>query len=317
MATENQNIPESANAKIVKYVAIGILLLIGKNMYAKKQEEKADDAINSDPAAGQARALDAALHPTGWHWAFTGGTDTDAIFAIAPQITNYEDVQKFYRAQTGKELDGEINTALKDQYARFIALVTQGKKGDTKYAAVLQAVPANLWVVTKFNANIRTTAKMPGTFENSNTVKTISAGKSIGVTTGKYTYDTKNDIVFVEFWTLGLDDVKHFFYVAKSQIEMLTKAQKAERESMSKLPYEFLAGLSGATDVHTLQTISTHPTTIYSEDFNAVSTIPKNIIIGFPLLTLDTGKGNYIKVQTVQGLIRWVKSEDTTTQKRI
>lgn len=316
------NIPEGTTDKLIKLGAAVALFFIGKKMLANKAQDNADGQIDNNPAAGQARALNAAMNPSGFDWMRTfDGTSKDAIYAIAPQITNLDGVKDFYKAQTqGRVLHEDlINELGAEGYDQFLSLATKGKSGSVKYSTVRTDIPANLWIVTSADANIRRTAKKESKLlPNNNIVKVVSKNKSIGITTGKYAYDASNDVTFIEFFTIGVKDkAKHYFYVAKSQVVLLNKAEKEKREKTEKIPFEILAGLSGNTDEQQIQIVTIRPTMVYDEQFKSLQIIPKHIIIGFPLLTLDTGKGQFIKVQTVQGTIRWIKAQDTTTQKRI
>lgn len=319
---DGQNrISEENKSHLIKIGVAIALFLLGKKMLANKATDNADSEIDTNPAAGQARAINAAMNPSGIDWMRSmDTTNTDAIYSIAPQITKLDDVKKFYKAQTqGRVLHEDLIKELgADGYDKFLALATKGKSGSPKYSTTRTDIPANRWIITKADANIRKTPKKESIWMPlHNIVTTVKKGNSIGITTGKYAYDEPNDTTFIEFWTLGAkDNTKHYFYVALSQVELLDKAQKEAREKTGKIPYSFVAGLSGTAPQPTIHVFSTRPTTIYSEQFTAVTVAPKNVIIGFPLLTLDTGKGKYTKVQTIQGLIRWVKTEDIKEQHR-
>lgn len=315
------NVPEGTTDKLLKIGAAVALFFIGKKMFANKVQDTADDQIDNNPAAGQARALNAAMNPSGFDWMRSfDGTNTDAIYSIAPQITNLDAVKDFYKAQTkGRILHEDLTNELgAEGYDRFLALATKGKSGSPKYSTTRTDIPANLWIVTKLDSNIRKTPKLESKLlPVHNILKLVTKGKSIGITTGKYAYDAANDVTFIEFFTLGVKDkAKHYFWVAKSQVELLNKAEKDKREKIAPIPFEVLAGISGIKDEQKIQVVTIRPTMVYDEQFKPLQTIPAKIIVGFPLLTLNTGKGQYLKVQTIQGYIRWIKAQDTTTQKR-
>lgn len=312
---------ESTTDKLLK-IGIGVaLFIIGKKALAKGAQNSADDQIDTNPAAGQARALNAAMNPSGIEWMRSfDTTNTDAIYAIAPQITNLDKVKDFYKAQTGGRILHEdlIKELSAEGYDKFLALATKGKTGSPKYSTNRTDIPANRWIVTKADANVRSTPKKESSLlPGNNIVKMVRKGNSIGITTGKYAYDEQGDVTFIEFWTLGAkDNTKHYFYVALSQVDLLNKAQKEEMEKGGKIPYDFVAGLSGTEQAAQTYIVSIRITPIQNEQFETVMIAPKNIIIGFPLMRLDTGKGAYIKVQTVQGLIRWVNARDVKEQNR-
>lgn len=308
--------------KLFKAGVLVAAYFIGKKMLANAAENSADSQIDTDPAAGHARALNAAMNPSGADWMRTfDTTDTTSIYNIAPQITDLDKVKDFYKAQThGRILHEDLIKELgAEGYNKFLALATKGKGGDIKYSHVRTDIPANRWVITKSEANIRKTAKKESKLlPNNNIVKLVPANRTIGVSTGNFAYDEPNDVTFIEFYTLGSKVAgKHFFYVANSQIELITKEEKAKREKTGKIPLELLAGLSGVEEEQTTQVISVRATTIYDESFNPVATVARNMIIGFPIMELDTGNGKRIKLQTVQGNIRWVNAEDVKTQNRL
>ncbi len=315
------DIPEGTGAKLVKAGLLIVGFFVMKRALSKAAEDSADSQIDTNPAAGQARALNAAMNPSGIDWMRSfDTTDTTAIYTIAPQITDLDAVKDFYKAQThGRALHQDLTDELGAQgYDKFLALATKGKAGSPKYATTRNDIPANQWVVTSSEANVRKTPRKESKYlPGNNILKVVSKGKVLGVSTGKYAYDESNDTTFLEFWTLGTKTAgKNYFYVAKSQVELLTAEQKAKREKTAKIPVEVLSGITTEADQSSTQVVTIHPTHIYDEQFTPLALVPGNVIIGYPLLTLNTGKGHYTKVQTVQGFIRWVKTDATRMQYR-
>jgi hypothetical protein len=320
MKNPRYKIADGTADKLIKAGVLVVAFFVGKKLLKNAAQNSADDQIDTDPAAGQARALNAAMNPSGVNWMRTfDTTNTAAIYDIAPQITNLDKVKDYYKAQTqGRILHEDlINELGAEGYNKFLALATKGKSGSIKYSPVRTDIPANKWVITKAEANIRKTPIYINKYlPNNNILKLVPSGKALGITTGKFAYDQSSDVTFIEFYTLGTKVAgKHYFYVANSQVELLTKEEKAKREKAGKIPLELLAGFSGV-EQFTTQAVSIHTMLIYDEEFKAIASIPKNIIIGFPLLTLDTGKGKRIKLQTVQGSIRWVNADDVQIQRR-
>lgn len=317
------NLPNGAGEKIVKAGLLVVAFFIGKNMLANKAKDNADSELDTDPAVGQARALNAAMNPSGNNWMRSfDTTNTDAIYQIATQITDLDNVRKFYKAihKNERNLNDDLTSEIgADGYQKFLALATKGKTGEVKFKTVLAPIPAKMWVITLKEANVRKTAKLESKYSiKNNIVKLVPSGKAIGVTTGKFAFDEPNNVTFIEFYTLGAKVAgKHYFYVAKSQIELISDAEKTKREKTAKIPLEVLAGLSGFSDDPQTQAVSKQATIIYDEQFKVLMTAPKNIIIGFPVMTLTTAKGKFIKVQTVQGNLRWVQAEDVSIQNRL
>lgn len=317
-------LPEGAGAKLVKVGAVVALFFFGKKLLANAAKDSADKNLDTDPAAGQARALNAAMNPSGNNWMRSfDGHDTNAIMDVAGQITNLDKVRELYSAQTeGRNLNDDLESEIGSEgYQKFLALASKGKTGNPKYATVRKDIPLNKWVITASDANVRKTPKKESKyFPGNNIVKLVPKGKLIGVATGKFAYDEKDDVTFIEFYSLGTKEAgKKFFYVAKSQIEYLTNEEKIKREKTDgKIPFEILAGLEGNEEEPQTQVVSLRPTIVYDEQFKELLVTPKNIIIGFPIMSLDAGKkGKYIKVKTVQGNLRWVKAEDVSIQNRL
>lgn len=314
-------IPESTTDKLIKVGLLVAAFFVGKKMLAKGAQNSADNQIDTDPAAGQARALNAAMNPSGMAWMREfDTTNTEAIYEIAPQITDLDKVKDFYKAQTnGRILHEDLTKEISAEgYNKFLALATKGKAGTPKYATVRNDIPTNQYVITKLESNIRKTAKKESKYlPNNNIVKLVPANQIIGLSTGKFAYDEPNDTVFIEFMTFQSKTMKRiYFYVAKSQIEFVTKEQKEKRDKAGKIPTAVIQGLSGADNEPQTQAVSIRTTIIYDEAFKVISTAPKNIIIGFPIMQLETKKGKFTKIKTVQEKIRWVNTEDIIIQKR-
>ena len=318
------NISDSTKQKLVKVGLLVGAFFVAKKALGKAAKSSADAKLDTDPAAGQARQLDAAMNPSGFTWLrAVDGTNTSAIYDIASQITNYDAVQNFYSAQheNKRNLTDDLTSEIgAEGFGKFLALATQGKTGTPKFAKVRKDIPSNQWVITTADANIRSTPKNINKYRlSSNIVKLVHKGRALGVATGKFFYDEPNDTTFIEFYTLGKKVAgKHFFYVAKSQIEYITNDEKLKREkSGDKIPLEVLAGLSGIEEQPQTQAVTIRSTIIYNEKFSPLSIAQKNIIIGFPIMELNSDKGNYVKIKTIQGNTRWVTSEDITIQDRI
>ncbi|MGZ3999399.1 MAG: DUF4213 domain-containing protein [Mucilaginibacter sp.] len=320
-------LPEGAGTTAVKIggAAVGVYFLKKwyENWAGQKAKEYADGKLDSDPDAAIARGLMAALNPSGYNWLrWVDGAHPDTIYELAEKITDYKKVQDFYKGLTenNRNLDDDLTTKLGDQgFQKFLAIATKGKTGLKKYAKTRDDIPTNYWVVTTKDANVRTTAENKSRLNPwNNIVKKVAKGKIVGISTGKFIYDEPNDVTYIEFYTMGTKKPgKVFFYVAKSQVEYLTNAQKQAREKSGKIPLEILAGLEGEADTPQTQLVSRRACTIYDENFKPVLNAPKNIILGFPLMNLRTENNEYVKFKTIQGNVRWVAVADARVENRI
>ncbi len=149
-----------------------------------------------------------------------------------------------------------------------------------------------------------------------NIAKLVPKGFKLGASTGKFAYDEKNKVLFIEFWTFTKAGKKKTYYVAKSQIEFVTKEELAKREKQSKIPLQVIEGLGQITGEQKQEVISTDTALIYDEKFNQIGLTPKDTIVGFPIMTLITGKGSFVQFQTVQGAKRWIREDVARIQER-
>lgn len=62
--------------------------------------------------------------------------------------------------------------------------------------------------------------------------------------------------------------------------------------------------------------ITIKSTNILSEKFEVIKSIPKGVALGKLLMSLQTPKGTFIQIKTIQGLIRWVNKADTLIRKK-
>lgn len=303
---------------LIKAGAGLVLVWLGNKLLKNLKKDQTESQVESDPTVGQAQSLRQAMNPSGNEWMRKmDGTNKEAIFTIAKEIDDIETVRKNYKnlfnASLYEDLQGELSA---QDYQKFLSLATKGKAGSHNYAPKRDDIPANNWVITKAQTNIRKTPiKESKYLPGNNIVKLVELGKLLGITTGKFVYDESNDVVFVEFWTYNPKKEKKVFYIAKSQIEIISNDEKKKREAKEKIPLEILQGIDNDSSPQQ-EVISIDKIEIYNENFKHIATAPKGMIIGFPIMTMDTGKGMYIKVTTVQGLLRWVKAEKAVIKNR-
>lgn len=303
---------------LIKAGAGLVLLWLGNKLLKNLKKDGTESRVESDPSVGQAQSLRQAMNPSGNEWMRKfDGTTTEAIFSVAREITDIEAVRKAYKnlynTSLYEDLQGELSAS---DYQKFLSLATKGKAGSQNYAPKRSDIKPNYWVITTADANIRKTPVKESKYNPFNNIlKVVSKGKIVGATTGKFVYDEANDVVFIEFWTYTTKKEKKTFYVAKSQVELVEHKEKLNREKQGKIPLEVLEGIEHI-ESNTHEVISVVQAEIYTENFQQVGTAPKGVIIGFPIMTLDTGKGKYIKVKTVQGLLRWIKAEKAVIKER-
>ncbi len=317
-------INDSTKEKLVKvgigilgfYVAKNLLIEILKNSRKKGTEDK----IDNDPNAAQAFAIKMALNPSGFRsFFYVDGVDEPELFKQAKLITDFDKVAAHYKALTGgKSVYDDIDTKLSAKNAeKFLGIASKGKNGNKNYADKREDIPLNYWVITSKETNVRTSPKwqhwaLPG----DNIKATVAAGKIIGKATGKFVYDEFKDIVFLEIFTYNQKMQKKIYYVAKSQVELLNDAEKEKRQKAENLKVEILLDGVNEKPVPTQEIISISNAVIMNDKFQTTGRAAKGFILGFPVMTLNTGQGKLIQFTTVQGQVRWVKAEQVKIQDR-
>src|ERR1700740_2689013 len=98
-------LPEGVGPKLVKAGLFIAALIWGTKALGKAldnaAQDKADSQIDTDPDAGNARALNAAMNPSGFDLIRdVDGTTTEAIYEVAKQIVSLDNVKGFYKDQT-------------------------------------------------------------------------------------------------------------------------------------------------------------------------------------------------------------------------
>lgn len=324
----NIAINESTANTLLKIGGAIALFIVGKAALAKWNKESSEAQMDTDPGAGQAVTLRQAINPSGiWWMRKIDTTNVNAIMSTAKEIKDLDSVAKHFKKQTeGADLYDELQSELSpEDYQKFLSYASKGKTGSYYYAPKSDKVPPNHWLFTLGDANVRKTPRYEWQYAfKNNIVKLVPKGFVIGISTGKYAYDELNKVLFVEFYTLTKKGEKKFYFVAKSQIEFLSNEEKKKREMKGKIPLMVLEGICGMKETNSTEEnneekkelVSISNCDIYDENFKLINKAPKNVILGFPIMTLDTGKGTFIKFQTIQGFVRWVKAELAVIRER-
>jgi hypothetical protein len=316
-----QNIRQKDKKTILKIIGGIILFVVGKKAIEAINKNSSEGAMDTDPAAGQAASIKQALNPSGFRWLrHIDGTDKEAILALAPQITDLDAVTTHFKhISDGDDMYEMLQGALSpEDYQKFLSLITKGKTGSWYYAPKSEKnVPANYWVISTAPVNIRSSPKNVHYLRiwDSNIVrKAVPKGKILGVTTGNFKYDEAGKVLFIEIFT----HTKHgrdTYYVAKSQVEIISSAEKKKREQQGiKYPLELLDGISDNNSKKLIIANSNCP--VYDEQFIQRGTASKRTILGFLIMELNTGRGKFIQIRTIQGLLRWIPADKATVRGR-
>lgn len=317
------NAPDDNTKKRLFQAGVVVALYFwAKRADDRNKKDMAEADLANDASASQAAAIKTLLRPYGYMFMrHLVGINVDEIMRVAGQIEDLNKVVRQYQKFVGDNepsLHDDMELCLGPElHQKFLSLATKGKTGSWYYAKESTNVPANYWLVTKADTNVRRTPILQHrAYLNDNIVKTVPKGKILGATTGKFAYDEANKVLFIEFWTLLQKENKRVsYFVAKSQVDLLSNAEKLAREKTEgKLTLELIEGLEGVQNSQ--EVIATRPLILYNEKFQQVGTAQKNTTLGFPLMVLDTGKGKHIQIKTVQGLLRWVKADHALIRER-
>lgn len=324
-------IPEQHKNTLIDYAVKGGLVLLllwgGKKFYnqwrVNQQEKKAAD----DPATQQAIKLRTAMEGA--------GTDEKTIFETAKEITDWEAVttayRNLYQANVTEDLKDDLSA---EEYQKFFNIInlTQ-RKPDQKIKTSVEFSKGRI-AISKAQVNIRKTPRASGSqtkdkllvFGRSNIITTIDAGIAAGITTGRTMFDEKAEpsgVLFIEITVLKKNaPVKDAFtaWVAASQIETLTGEQyKLKRNpalSITKEQYDDASASLNGTELganYRREIVTISPTYILNDKFQAIGEAAKNIILGFPIMELNTPNEDYVKFLTIDDTQRWVKKKHIKT----
>lgn len=311
----------------LKVVAGYVVFRIGKKVYQDLARNSSEANTGTDPNVGFAQSIRQALNPSGIkilkNMDFTRLND---LYDIARQITDLDAVATEYKKNFSSSMYVDLQSDLApDEYQKFLGLATKGKVGNKNYGETRVDIPKDFWVLTIADANVRSKPiYLPKYVIPNNVVKLVKKAWFLGATTGKFALDERANVVFVEFWSLvpnkstGKNERKTF-YVAKSQIELLSSEEKRKREKNEGIKLQVLAGLEGIEDntINSNQELITiAETQILNEQFKITGIAPQNVILGFPIMTLNTGREELTKFETVQGLVRWVSTKNTIIRQK-
>ena len=306
-------------------VGLGLVIVGGAGyglykLYEHQQKTSSEKQVLTNPATQQAETLHAALFRTGIDWALHFGTsNTDAVMAIASEITDFSAVQTEYKNLYNSDLQDDLQQKLgAEALQRFLNTfnynpntVENKAKAKSGKASTI-GIPAHSIIVTKAQANLRRTPKDTSRWSlHSNIIQLVEQGIFLGASTGKTAFDNdgKSDTgtLYIEISTVALDTNKPVtFWVAASQVKAITYDEyKAHRPPMVHVKEKDT--LSGVNSDR--QLITTFPAPIMNATFKAVALAKPKQALGFEIMRLNTGKEEYIKFLSMQQKEYWVNKK--------
>lgn len=281
------------------------------------QKNNTEHQVEKNPEVSQAMSIYSAMNPSGMDWMKKmDGTNTEAIFNTAQEITDLNKVQDAYRKLYNSSLLDDLRQELSpEDYTKFLNTLKFNpkniNKGNNKPKIDFKR---GTYVATKLQANIRKTPKniSKWSFDN-NIIKLAEAGKFIGFATGKSEFDNsgagETGTLFVEIFSVALDTKKQItFWVAASQLQVVSKADYQAR----KYPFFFLneKDVLNGFDGTQKRVIAFTAVPVMDEKFRMVGIASPMQQLGYSVMELNDKKGNeYIKFITNQNKHHWVNKK--------
>lgn len=303
-------------------VGIGFVIVGGASyglykLYEHQKKTSSEKEVLTNPAVQQAETLHAALFRTGIDWALHFGTsNTDAVMAIASQITDFSSVAAEYKNLYNSDLQDDLQQKLgAEALQRFLntfnynpnTVENKAKAKNGKGAGV--GIPAHSIIVTKAKTNLRRTPKDTSKWSlHSNIIQLVEQGVFLGASTGQTAFDNNGQsdtgTLYIEISTVALDTNKPVkFWVAASQVKAITYDEyKAHRPPMVHVKEkDTLSGIS-----FDKQLVTTYPAPIMNAEFKAVALAKPKQVLGFEIMRLYTGKEEYIQFLSMGQQQYWV-----------
>lgn len=302
----------------VKAVLLGGAVYGLHALYQQYQKDHTEQQVEQKPEVGQAMALYSAMNPSGMEWMRKfDGTNTEAVFATANEISDLNKVMAAYKQLYNSSMLDDLRQELSpDDYTKFLNTLKFSPANTNKGT---DNKPKNNFIngtplITKLKSNLRRTPQNISHFSlNSNIIKLADAGKLIGFATGKSQFDngsgTGIGTLFIEIKSIALDTSKPVtFWIAASQLEAISKADYTAR----KYPFFFVNGkdtLSGI-DGYNQRVIAFQSVPVMDEKFKMIGIAAPHQVLGYSIMELNDKKGNeYIKFITNQRKQHWVNKK--------
>ncbi len=317
-------------------VGIGGYLLykVGKKIIADMKKQSTENQADDSPEVQQAMALRSAMNPSGMSWLKSvDSTNTTAIFDAAKQIKKLDDVSAAYKNLYSDDLLMDLQNDLStSDYQKFLTMVSSNpaKTGSKPQTFAKK----NQLIVSKTEVFLRTSpdASYHGAFyeigENKNIIRKTKIGEFLGYATGRQSFDAKNNVKFIEVaYLIKKDNLpanykpfagkKYAFWVSSSAnfidqfeyfADMLKQYPNLQNEIAIKKPLDFYAGVKGLAGIQ-IPVITKQRTQVLDGRMQPLISVQSGTLLGNYIMSLNTGKTNYIQFKTIDNTLRWVKAE--------
>lgn len=329
-------------ARIVNgiFVIGGVIITykLAKKLLLEFKKSTTQSQVDDSPSARQAIALRSAINPSGISWLKNlDTTSVSVILETAKSITNLDQVAKDYANLFEDNLLDDLQSELSaSEYQTFLSIIAANPKKQTGPGSspAEQYAKASSLVVAKKEVTLRTApdASNHGAFyeqfSDKNIIRLAKAGEFLGYATGRQQYDQKSNVKFIEvayvinaakapsaykdknkmrisFWVSSSSDYVDIFPYYKNMYDAYP-ATTPLTAWMKPQGFFNLKGLSSPI----LLTLAKAP--ILNEQLMAINQAPVNTLLGEPIMSLQTSKGEFTQFRTVDNTLRWVEKKYTT-----
>ncbi|OYU82631.1 MAG: hypothetical protein CFE24_14915 [Flavobacterium sp. BFFFF2] len=329
-------------AKIVNGILVigGVFVTykLAQRLLLEYKKSTTQSQVDDSPSARQAIGLRSAINPSGISWFKSfDTTSVSVVLETAKSITNLDQVAKDYSNLFGDNLLDDLQSELSaSEYQTFLSIVASNpkKQAGQGSAPAVEYAKASSLVVAKKEVTLRTTpdASNHGAiyeqFSDKNIIRLAKPGEFLGYATGRQQYDQKNNVKFIEvafvvnavkapsaykdknklrisFWVSSSSEYVDIFPFYKNMYDAYP-ATTPFTGWMKPQDFFTLKGLPSSI----LLTLYNAP--ILNEQLMAINLANANTLLGEPIMSLQTTKGEFTQFRTVDNTLRWVEKKYTT-----
>ncbi len=339
MASIKEKLVEAADnnqSKIINGVLVigGIYLTyrLGKNIITSLNKSDAQNKADDSPEVRQAMALRSAMNPSGISWMMSfDTTNTNTVMDSAKTITNLDNVQTAYKNLYQDNLLDDLQSELtSSDYQKFLTIISANSKKDTSGggSAAVQFAKPNQLIVAKKAVTLRSSPDATNhgafyeVFSAKNIIRQAKPGEFLGYATGRQQFDDVNNVKFIEVAYVinaasappaykSKNKVRVSFWVSSSVLfvdifpyyKNMFDAYPSTRNYTSWMKPQDFFTLKGIPMPRLLTKINTP---VLNENLTPIAVAQPNTILGRLIMSMKTGKGEFLQFQTVDNTLRWV-----------
>jgi hypothetical protein len=339
MASITEKLVEAVDnnqSKIINGVLVigGIYLTyrLGKNIITSINKSDAQNKADDSPEVRQAMALRSAMNPSGISWMMSfDTTNTSTVMDSAKTITNLDNVQTAYKNLYQDNLLDDLQSELtSSDYQKFLTIISANSKKDTSGggSAAVQFAKPNQLIVAKKAVTLRSSPDATNhgafyeVFSAKNIIRQAKPGEFLGYATGRQQFDDVNNVKFIEVAYVinaasappaykSKNKVRVSFWVSSSVLfvdifpyykNMFDAYPSTKNYTSWMKPQDFFT-LKGIPMPRLLTKINTP---VLNENLTPIAVAQPNTILGRLIMSMKTGKGEFLQFQTVDNTLRWV-----------